>query len=136
MVDMVDVPTGAEDEARSPEALGRYLAAIRNDRGLSLRQVKEMTNKLVSDAYLSQIETGKVHHPSPNILHALADVYKASYEQLMKLAGYIGTTSTPDTAHGRAATFAALNLTEAEERELLEYIKFRRKMRDNNGEGG
>jgi HTH-type transcriptional regulator, competence development regulator len=115
--------------------LGQHLAAIRTDRGFSLRQVEDLTNKLVSNAYLSQIEKGKVLHPSPNILHALSQAYRTSYEQLMELAGFITTTREKNSAHGRAATFAELNLTEAEERELLEYLKFRRSVGGSSGEG-
>jgi transcriptional regulator with XRE-family HTH domain len=116
--------TAKEVESRS--ALGQHLAAVRADRKLSLRRVEELTNKLVSNAYLSQIETGKILQPSPNILHALAEVYRASYEQLMQMAGYIKPRPDAGVVHGRAATFAALNLTEAEEKELLDYLKFRR----------
>lgn len=117
---------------RSTSALGQHLAAIRNDRGLSLRQVEELTNKLVSNAYLSQIETGKIAHPSPNILHALSQVFRTSYENLMELAGYINAKPGRDGVHGRAATFAELNLSEAEERELLEYLKFKRRVQSKD----
>jgi transcriptional regulator with XRE-family HTH domain len=119
-------------KSKSAELLGPHLAAIRNDRGLSLRQVEELTNKLVSNAYLSQIENGKIQQPSPNILHSLAQVYKTSYQQLMERAGYITAKHTKGAPHGRAATFAALNLTEAEEKELLEYLKFRRALQGKN----
>lgn len=114
------------DSTRAGTKLGRHLAAIRDDRGLSLRRVEELTGKLVSNAYLSQIENGKISQPSPNILHALATLYRTSYETLMELAGYIAVSHTADEAHGRAATFAELNLTEAEEAELLAYLKFKR----------
>jgi transcriptional regulator with XRE-family HTH domain len=122
---------------QSRRALGQHLAAVRTDRKLSLRRVEELTNKLVSNAYLSQIETGKILHPSPNILHALAEVYRTSYEQLMQMAGYISAARQDQGAlHGRAATFAELNLTEAEERELLRYLKFvRAREKANDGEG-
>jgi transcriptional regulator with XRE-family HTH domain len=123
--------------AKTTTALGKHLAAIREDRGFSLRQVEALTRNLVSNAYLSQIESGKINQPSPNILHALAQVYKTSYEHLMELAGFI-TTSRKKTggAHGRAATFAELNLSEDEERELLEYLKFRRNLKEKTNEGG
>lgn len=122
------------EEEQNRSALGQHLAAIRTDRKLSLRRVEDLTNKLVSNAYLSQIEKGKVLHPSPNILHALAEVYRTSYEQLMEMAGYINARPEKRALHGRAATFAALNLTEAEERELLEYLKFRRSQKTDNVE--
>jgi len=123
--------------AKTSTPLGKHLAAIRQDRGFSLRQVESLTRNLVSNAYLSQIESGKINQPSPNILHALAEVYKASYEKLMELAGYIvSTRKEAGGAHGRAATFAELNLSEEEEHELLEYLKFRRNFRDRLNEGG
>ena len=109
----------------APKSLGKHLAAIRDDRDLSLREVEELSNNLVSNAYLSQIETGKIHHPSPNILHALADVYKTSYEQLMRMAGYINSNGKEKNPK-RISTLGSLNLTEAEEIELVEYLKFRR----------
>ena len=116
-------------------ALGKHLAAVRNDRGYSLRQVEEATKKSISNAYLSQIETGKVQQPSPNILHALSELYKTSYEKLMELAGYISNEHTADKPHGRAATFAELHLTEAEETMLLEYLKWQRSQKGRAGEG-
>jgi len=108
--------------------LGQHLAAIRSDRGLSLRQVEEMTKNVVSNGYLSQIETGKVRHPSPNILHALSEVYKTSYEKLMVMAGYIVAQRTRNAQTGRIATLSSLNVSQAEEMELVEYLKFRREM--------
>lgn len=127
--------SGNPPAGRPSNMLGQHLAAIRSDRKLSLRRVEELTNKIVSNAYLSQIETGKIQQPSPNILHELARVYQTSYENLMEIAGYIVGTHSTGSTHGRAATFAALNLTEAEERELLEYLKFKRGLKEKNGEG-
>jgi transcriptional regulator with XRE-family HTH domain len=116
--------------------LGQYLASIRKDRHLTLRQVEEATKKEVSNAYLSQIENDKIKQPSPNVLHALAELYAISYSALMEMAGYI-TASRPDAErHGRAATFAEHNLTPAEEAELLDYLKFirtRKKSSDQEG---
>ena len=72
-------------EGRSPEStLGEHLARLRTASGLTLRQVEEATQKEVSNAYLSQLEKGKITKPSPNVLHALADAYKTSYEDLME----------------------------------------------------
>ena len=118
--------TNQKKGAGAVSTLGHHLAAIRNERGFSLRQVEELSNGLVSNAYLSQIETGRVRHPSPNILHSLAEVYKADYEQLMKMAGYIGTLSKKGSHSIRMATLASLNVSEAEEMELVEYLRFRR----------
>ena len=56
-------------------------------KGLSLREVEEGTGKGVSNAYLSQLENGKIKKPSPSVLHSLAEVYVVPYEALMEQAG-------------------------------------------------
>ena len=60
---------------------------LRSAKGFSLRQVEKKSG--ISNAYLSQLENGKIEKPSPHILYKLAEVYEVSYENLMKLAGYI-----------------------------------------------
>jgi transcriptional regulator with XRE-family HTH domain len=124
-----DLPmTRERGEDSNTGTLGQHLAAIRADRGYSLRQVEEMANRIISNAYLSQIETGKVRHPSPNVLHALAEVYRTNYGQLMARAGYMNTTSVRNAQSGRISTLASLNVSQAEELELIEYLKFRREL--------
>jgi transcriptional regulator with XRE-family HTH domain len=110
--------------------LGEYLGSIRTDRKFTLRGVEEATSKEVSNAYLSQIENGKIQKPSPNILYALANLYGVDYDKLMELAGYITTTRTDVERHGRAATFSELNLTQNEEAELLKYLGYLRSKKD------
>lgn len=109
-------------------ALGSYLALLRAAKKLTLREVEEATGKLVSNAYLSQLEHGRIVRPSPNILHSLAEAYGVSYELLMQKAGYITTNGQrkPGQKHGRAATFASVNLTADEEEELLKYLAYYR----------
>ncbi len=121
-------------EAEKP-SLGQYLASIRQARKMTLRQVEDGTNKLVSNAYLSQIENDKIQQPSPNVLHALSEVYGIDYGQLMERAGHItpGQSRGEHERHGRIATFADHNLTSAEEAQLIEYLQFirgRKRTRD------
>lgn len=104
--------------------LGQHLASIRQDRRLTLRDVEMATDKEVSNAYLSQIENGKIRKPSPNVLLALSRVYKISYEHLMEMAGYVVSSRDDAKRHGRVATFAEHNLTEEEEAKLMEYLQF------------
>jgi transcriptional regulator with XRE-family HTH domain len=108
--------------------LGQYLASIRTDRKLTLREVEEATNKQVSNAYLSQIENDKIQKPSPNILHALAELYAISFEKLMEMAGFLTskTNRADNERHGRVPTFAEHNLTTQEEAEMLQYLQFMR----------
>lgn len=105
-------------------SLGQYLASIRADRHMTLREVEEATDKEVSNAYLSQIENDKIQKPSPNVLHALSEIYGISYEQLMEMAGYITTSRPAKQRHGRIPTFSEHNLTPEEEAALIEYLQF------------
>lgn len=115
----------AERNSVTP-TLGQYLASIREDRRMTLREVEEATNKQVSNAYLSQIENNKIQKPSPNILHCLAEIYAISFENLMNMAGYLmpSTRREEDDHHGQIAAFAEYNLTPEEESELMKYLQF------------
>ncbi len=119
------------DHQKAPDdSLGGHLGRLRNAAGLTLRQVEQATNAEVSNAYLSQLETNKIAKPSPNVLHALASVYSASYEDLMKRAGYFATdTDSAGKRQARAATFAIQNLTPEEEQILIDYLAFIRKQK-------
>jgi len=125
----------AEPEAKL--TLGRYLASIREDRDLSQRDVEKATSKVVSNAYLSQIENGHIKKPNPNILHALSELYAISYEDLMERAGYIVPTrsrSGSEQRHGRVATFAGHNLTDEEEAELVQFLGYLRSRKKPGGQ--
>lgn len=67
--------------------LGAELNRLRAASGLTLRTVETQTG--ISNAYLSQLETGKAENPSPAMLKKLADLYRVSYEALMQHAGYL-----------------------------------------------
>lgn len=116
------------DSGTKGVTLGQYLASIRKDRKMTLRDVEEATHKEVSNAYLCQIENQKIHQPSPNVLHALAEIYNIDYSHLMEMAGHVTPTKKrgPSERHGRVATFADHNLSSDEEVALLEYLDFLR----------
>ena len=125
-------------ESNQKLSLGQYLASIRQDRRMTLRQVEEATNKEVSNAYLSQIENGKIKQPSPNVLHSLSEIYAIDYGQLMEMAGHVTPSKnrTEDQRHGRVATFADHNLTPGEEAELVEYLQFIRRRKRSGDQTG
>jgi transcriptional regulator with XRE-family HTH domain len=106
-------------------ALGVLLTDLRAAKGLSLRDVEEATGGAVSNAYLSQLEKGKIRKPSPNVLHRLAAVYGVPYESLMEKAGYLLPSTKPGPRR-RLAAFAIDDLTAEEEEELLKYLAFLR----------
>ena len=125
----VDRPSAAE--SGSEHSLGRFLTDVRAVKRMTLREVEEATDGEVSNAYLSQLETGKIAKPSPNILYALALVYNVTYESLMEKSGYIAPQNASESPgrtrrHGRVATFANEELTTDEEAQLLEYLAFLR----------
>ena len=101
------------------------LADLRTAKGLSLRQVEEAADWAVSNAYLSQLENGKIRKPSPNVLHSLAQIYAVPYEALMEKAGYLLPSERNSTGRRRRlAIFAIDDLTAEEEEELLKYLAF------------
>jgi len=109
-----------------PSELGAVLADLRKAKGLSLREVEQATNSAVSNAYLSQLENGRIKKPSPNVLHNLADVYAVPYETLMEKAGYLLPSEDGGAPRKRLAAFAIDDLTAEEEEELLKYLAFLR----------
>ena len=110
-----------------PLELGALLADLRTAKGLSLREVEDATGDAVSNAYLSQLENGKIQKPSPNVLHRLAEVYGVRYETLMEKAGYLlPSTARESGSRRRLAAFAIDDLTAEEEEELLKYLAFLR----------
>lgn len=121
----------ANEHQKAPDdSFGAHLARLRSAAGLTLRQVEEATNGDISNAYLSQLENNKIAKPSPHILHVLAGVYVASYEDLMKRAGYfMSDTNLAGPRRGKAATFAIQNLTREEETILIDYLAFIRKQK-------
>jgi len=110
---------------------GKYLKQLREDKGLSLRDVEEKTKNQVSNAYLSQVENGKISQPSPSILHALSTVYDDPYEKLMIEAGYLAAkdSSARGRHQARAATYAVDGLTPDEAHAVRAYLQLYRRQR-------
>lgn len=115
--------------------LGQYLWDLRKAANMTLRDVEEASERKVSNAYLSQIETGRITSPSPAILQELSKVYESrlpsnapvacSYERMMELAGHLRPSGeAPCERRSRLPTFAAEQLTPEEEDELLKYLAF------------
>src|ERR1043166_9811260 len=71
---------------KNAKKLGNYLRAGREGKGLTLRAVEEATG--ISNAYLSQVEGGKIKNPSPVDLRKLCELYDLEYALAMEYAGY------------------------------------------------
>jgi transcriptional regulator with XRE-family HTH domain len=101
---------------------------------MTLREVEEASDKKVSNAYVSQIETGRIRNPSPAILQELSKVYEVrmpgnspvscSYERMMDLAGHLRPSEAPAEKSRNHVSFADEQLTPEEEAELLNYLAF------------
>jgi len=106
-----------------PSELGARLSAARNARGWTLREVERRTG--IHNAHLSQVETGAITRPDPNILWELARVYEDDFDQLMRLAGHVEGHTDPDVddLHLAAAFRALKALTPEERRAAVEYLQ-------------
>lgn len=70
----------------SNQELGKYLKNARNLKGLSLREVNNLTD--ISYSHLNMIENGK-RNVTPALLRNLAKLYGLDYIDLYEKAGYI-----------------------------------------------
>lgn len=123
--------SAARSGAAGSVILGQIIRKARMDLNMSQRDVEGATGGEVSNAYLSQLENGKISKPSPNILYSLASALSVSYEMLMERAGYIVSMGDRDdnAKHGRIATYSVDNLSAEEEKELLDYLAYLRSKR-------
>lgn len=101
---------------------GNYLKRAREAKGFTLRAVEERVG--ISNAFLSQLESGKVKQPSPVMLHKLATLYDVSYETLMEVAGY--PVPRPQEGTDRFVLGRLGRVTPEEELDLQEYLAFLR----------
>ena len=106
--------------------LGQFLQEARERKELTLRAVEKAVG--VSNAYLSQLEGGKIRQPSPVVLHRLSDLYEISYSDTLQLAGYPVPKQRDSDSLGRLAARIG-PVTKAEEDALVEYLEFLRSRR-------
>lgn len=107
------------------QTLGEMLCTAREQMGLTLRQVEESTG--VSNAYLSQLETGKIKKPSANVLYKLATLYKLSLEGLFRASQIITATEAPLVNLTAIGPYMVTSEEEAELIEFLGYLRFKNK---------
>jgi transcriptional regulator with XRE-family HTH domain len=113
------------------DKLGELLADARARRKLTLRAVQETIG--ISNAYLSQLETGKVQSPSPVVLHKLSELYELPYATVMEVAGYplpqnVKAGSTDNRLAARMG-----KTTPEEEDAIVEYLRFIRSQKNRRG---
>ena len=120
--------------ADAARELGKYLRKVRELRKKSLKAIAAPSE--ISPTYLQKLERGDVDSPSPHILKRLADELGVSYEDLMKLAGYlVPRRDKTQRSAGASILEQALSsdeLTEEELGALAEYLAFIRSRRRNS----
>ncbi len=118
----------APTEAVTPAAehvLGVELRRLRQLHAFTLKDVERATG--ISNAYLSQVETGRIEKPSPDKLYKLAELYQVNYDHLMQAAGYIVKKQADQHRSLAGAAMSTLQgLTLEEEEALAEYLTFLR----------
>ena len=95
------------------------LAQRRRDLGLSLRAVEEKTG--INNAHVSQIETGAIDQPAPNLLWELSVASQLDFKKLIRLAGL--DRGAKRGAMLNAAFRALDELTPAQQAEALNYLE-------------
>lgn len=138
--------------------LANFIKQTRMKRDYSIRGLSRSSG--VSHPYISQIETGKIEKPSPDILKKIASPLGVPLYELMALAGYMDDKTLIDTIisevgkttieldgakeliadyEGRAKRAAKNNVTKkgytaagylAERDNLLEYVEVTQKRQD------
>lgn len=103
------------------ESLGKTLADARAERKWSLREVERRTG--IHNAHLSQIETGAIERPAPNVLWALAEVYELDLGELMRMSGHVEAAAkgTPGSVVG-AALRALGDMSPREQEQVLQFM--------------
>jgi transcriptional regulator with XRE-family HTH domain len=100
---------------RAPE-LGKRLAEVRAQRGDSLRDIEQRSG--LNNGYLSQLENGKIAHPSPSVLQKAATGYGLRLEDLLHWAGYVSGDEDPLTPKQAVALSTVSALGEPSDEEL------------------
>lgn len=106
------------------KSLGKTLKDSRELIPLTLRQVEEATG--ISNAYLSQLENDKIKKPSANVLYKLANIYNIELDTLLSASGIIQKNTPERSRLLNTIALSAELLTNDEEKELLEYLRYLR----------
>jgi transcriptional regulator with XRE-family HTH domain len=105
------------DEAKkSAPEFGKRLAEVRAQRGDSLRDIEQRSG--LNNGYLSQLENGKIAHPSPSVLQKVATGYGLRLEDLLRWVGYISGDEDPLTPKQAVALSTVSALGEPSDEEL------------------
>lgn len=80
-------------------SFGQFLKSLRKRQHMSLRDVERESG--VSNAYLSQLESGVKPPPRPDMLKKLARAYNVTVRELLMQAGYLDEPEVTATEEER-----------------------------------
>jgi transcriptional regulator with XRE-family HTH domain len=111
--------------------LGNVLKEARGGRDMSLRDVERETD--ISNAHLSQVESGRIEKPDMALLYTLATLYRLDYRELLVLAGYGVAQGGSGRERQRmsVAMRAMGELSAKEQNEVLGFMSEVRRRRDD-----
>lgn len=106
--------------------LGDTLKESRKNIGYTLQQVEDSSG--ISNAYLSQLENGKIKSPSANILYKLSSLYKVPLKTFLISAGIIDKKNEENTSNSdsfvQKVAFSSEEMTKEEKEEVLKYLEY------------
>lgn len=121
--------------ASGPTSLGGFLKDLRLNLGWSLRDVQARTGGRIHNAYLSQIESGKVGAPAVETLVLLAEAYGVDLWSIFHQAGWVperppAVDTVRSAGRGTLADGVLEDLTDEEVAELIAYAGFLKARRE------
>ena len=112
------------------KTLGESIREARKARRMTLRDLEAVVG--VSNAHLSQLETGAITQPSMALLFAIAEALELDYGELLALAGHTAPASGGSSTPVGAAFQGAGDLSAAEREEVQRFIDIVRRRRDRD----
>src|SRR5690242_6324221 len=95
---------------------GKRLRSVRDKSGDSLRKIEERSG--LNSGYLSQLENGKITHPSPSVLQKVAAGYELRFSDLLKWTGYVEESEQAVGTNQAVAFSSVAGLGEPSDEEL------------------
>jgi transcriptional regulator with XRE-family HTH domain len=102
----------------TPATLAEYLRAIREQAGISQRQLANRVG--IHNSYLARLESGENDSPAAELLQRIADILEVSSTDLMAFIGVKPPQGLPDFAPYLRAKY---HLDEEAIREMAEHMR-------------
>lgn len=77
---------------KNKEPIGAAVRTLREDLGLSLRDVEARSSRDVKASHLAQVERGQISEPSLSLLRALAKAFELPFNQFLEKLGLLAPT--------------------------------------------